>query len=81
VWFEQLKRDPAALARARADAGTRPSAFSYAKRVQGGRLIEDRMDYIFASGLQVGQVVYDQAGRGPGLSDHALVTAEVFFGE
>ena len=75
VWFEQLKRDPEALAAARASAGARPSAFSYAKRVQRGELIHDRMDFIYTSGLEVDRVVYDDAGRVPGLSDHALVMA------
>ncbi len=75
VWFEQLKRDPEALAAATANAGSCPSAFSYAKRVQKGRLIHDRMDFIYASGLEVDRVIYDDDGRGPGLSDHAFVSA------
>ncbi len=75
VWFEQLRRDPEALSAATANAGSHPSAFSYAKRVQKGRLIHDRMDFIYASGLEVDRVIYDDAGRGPGLSDHAFVGA------
>jgi exonuclease III len=77
VWLEQLKRDPDALAAATVRAGTGPSAFSYAKRVRRGELIHDRMDFIFASDLEVDRVVYDDAGRGPGLSDHALVIANL----
>lgn len=75
VWFEQLKRDPEGLAAATANADSHPSAFSYAKRVQKGKLIHDRMDFIYASGLKVDRVAYNDAGRGRGLSDHALVPA------
>ncbi len=75
AWFEQLKRDSEALAAATAIAGSHPSAFSYAKRVQKGRLIHDRMDFIYTSGLDVDRVIYDDQGRDPGLSDHAFVGA------
>jgi len=33
------------------------------------------MDFIYASGLEVDRVIYDDAGRGPGLSAHAFVSA------
>ena len=77
AWFEQLKRDPTALAAARAAASSGPSAYSYAKRKRGGQLVRDRMDFIYVSNLKVDKEIYSDAGRAPGLSDHSIVTASL----